>query len=33
MLKPYSTLAIGIVLGMLVVPKALRAVNVNVPGM
>lgn len=32
MLRPYSTLGIGIALGLFVVPKVLRKVNVNVPG-
>lgn len=31
-LRPYSTLAVGAVLGMLVLPRVLRAINVNVPG-
>jgi hypothetical protein len=31
--RPTSTLLVGIALGVFVVPKALRAVNVNVPGM
>lgn len=31
-LRPYSTLAIGIALGIFVVPKVLRKINVNVPG-
>lgn len=31
-LRPTSTLIVGIALGVFVVPKALRAVNVNVPG-
>jgi hypothetical protein len=30
--RPYTTLAIGIALGVLVVPKVLRKVNVNLPG-
>lgn len=29
--RPYTTLAVGVVLGMFVVPKALRAANINVP--
>lgn len=31
-LRPYSTLAIGIALGVLVVPKVLAKLNVSVPG-
>jgi hypothetical protein len=30
-LKPYGTLAVGIALGMFVVPKVLRKANINVP--
>lgn len=32
MFKPYATLFVGVVLGIYVVPKALRAVNINLPG-
>jgi len=31
--RPYTTLLVGVVLGVLVVPKVLRAANINVPGM
>jgi hypothetical protein len=30
--KPFSTLAVGIVLGLYVVPKVARAVNIPLPG-
>jgi hypothetical protein len=32
MLKPYSTLAIGIALGLFVVPAVTRKLGVSVPG-
>lgn len=32
MLRPYSTLLIGIALGVIVVPKVLSKLNVSVPG-
>lgn len=31
--KPYTTLAVGIALGVFVVPKVLAKANVNLPGM
>lgn len=32
MLKPYPTLAVGIILGLFLVPVALRKANINLPG-
>lgn len=31
-LKPYTTLAVGIALGLFVVPKVLGKLNVSLPG-